>query len=231
MAPWAQTSGGVLLAIAAQPIHEGGHAMAMRLLTGAWPHVSFWAVYSGSQFQSKLDALIVLAAGDFAVLAWWTAIFLLVYHQPRRKWALVGPTFMLAIVVLNWIVSAALFPFGYSDVGSSDASKFLAISRTGPWSVSVILIGFGIHTRDSCRSVFPNSVRADASEGLWLLKASTRPDKHFALSDVVRSRVQIECGPKKMMAAPSRQTADPRMSYWSGLVFSTPHSHSSEERM
>jgi hypothetical protein len=68
---WVEILGGIGLAIAAEPIHEGGHAMATRLLTGAWPEVGLWAVHPMSAFGSKLDALIVLACGDLAVLAWW----------------------------------------------------------------------------------------------------------------------------------------------------------------
>lgn len=140
MGAFTETGGGILLAIAAQPIHEGGHAVATRVLTGAWPHLGFWAVYPVSLFSSKLDALIVLAAGDSAVLAWWTVLFLVVRCRSRYKWALVGPTFMVAIVLLNWLAAAALFPFGYYDVGASDAAKFLAISGFAPWCVTVAVI-------------------------------------------------------------------------------------------
>jgi hypothetical protein len=88
---WVEILGGIGLAIAAEPIHEGGHAMATRLLTGAWPEVGLWAVHPTSGFASNLDALIVLASGDLAVLAWWAAIFVLVCRRPEWKWALVGP--------------------------------------------------------------------------------------------------------------------------------------------
>lgn len=36
-------------------------------------------------FASKLDALVVLAAGDLAVLTWWGAIFLFVCHRPQLE--------------------------------------------------------------------------------------------------------------------------------------------------
>jgi hypothetical protein len=91
MKAWAEILGGIGLAIAAEPIHEGGHAIATRMVTGVWPKIGFWAVHPTSGFASKLDALIVLAAGDLAVLIWWTAIFLLVYHRPKWKWG-VGRT-------------------------------------------------------------------------------------------------------------------------------------------
>lgn len=133
--------GGILLAIAAQPIHEGGHALAAWILTGVWPRIGFWAVYPVNPLQSKRAALLVLAAGDIAVLVWWTLLFVLVRGQPGRKWALVGPSFMLAIVLLNWIASAALFPFGYANVGASDAAKFLMISGVRPWNMAASLIG------------------------------------------------------------------------------------------
>jgi hypothetical protein len=94
MKAWAEMFGGIGLAIAAEPIHEGGHAVATRMMTGVWPEVGLWAVHPTSGFASKLDALIVLAAGDLAVLTWWAAIFLFVYHGPQWKWALVGPSLM-----------------------------------------------------------------------------------------------------------------------------------------
>ena len=117
---------------ARKKVHEGGHAVATRMVTGVWPEVGLWAVHPTSGFASKLDALIVLAAGDLAVLIWWTAIFLLVYHRPQWKWALVGPSLMTAIVLVTWFASAVLMPFGRADLGASDAAKFLAISGAPP---------------------------------------------------------------------------------------------------
>lgn len=160
MGAWAETGGGILLAIAAQPIHEGGHAVATRVLTGAWPHLGVWAVYPVGLFSSKLDALIVLAAGDLAVLSWWTVLFLLVRCRSRYKWALVGPTFMVVIVLLNWLASAALFPFGYYDVGASDAAKFLAISGFAPWGVTVALIGLAAVVSTLAAKCFGTVARA-----------------------------------------------------------------------
>lgn len=121
MHAWKEIICGVGLAIAGQPIHEGGHAVASRLLTGLWPQISFWAVYPVGRFESKTAALTVLAAGDIAVVVWWLALFGLVRHYPERKWMLVGPTFMVAIALLNWTTSAALTPFGYGHIGASDA--------------------------------------------------------------------------------------------------------------
>ena len=138
---WVEILGGIGLAIAAEPIHEGGHAMATRLLTGAWPEVGLWAVHPTSGFASKLDALIVLASGDLAVLAWWAAIFVLVCRRPEWKWALVGPSLMATIVLISWIASAILMPLGHADLGASDAAKFLAISGVSPWLLAMILTG------------------------------------------------------------------------------------------
>jgi hypothetical protein len=132
MRAWAEILGSVGLAIAAEPIHEVGHAVAARVLTETWPQVGFWAVHPTSGFGSKLDALIVLAAGDLAVLAWWAAIFLVIRRRPALKWALIGPSFMTTIVLLNWIAPALLTPFGRTELGASDAAKFLAISGVAP---------------------------------------------------------------------------------------------------
>lgn len=126
---------------AAEPIHEGGHAIATRMVTGVWPEIGLWAVHPTSGFASKLDALIVLAAGDLAVLTWWTAIFLLVYDRPQWKWALVGPSLMTAIVLVSWFASAVLMPFGRADLGASDAAKFLALSGVLPLILAVIICG------------------------------------------------------------------------------------------
>ena len=87
------------------------------------------------------DALIVLAAGDLAVLTWWMAIFLFVYRRPQWKWALVGPSLMTAIVLVTWFASAVLTPLGRADLGASDAAKFLAISGVSPWMLAVIICG------------------------------------------------------------------------------------------
>ena len=111
------------------------------MVTGVWPEVGLWAVHPTSGFASKLDALIVLAAGDLAVLTWWAAIFLFVYHRPQWKWALVGPSLMTAIVLVTWFASAVLMPFGRADLGASDAAKFLAISGVSPWLLAMILAG------------------------------------------------------------------------------------------
>jgi hypothetical protein len=146
MKAWGEIVGGIGLAIAAEPIHEGGHAIATRMVTGVWPKIGFWAVHPTSGFASKLDALIVLAAGDLAVLIWWTAIFLLVYHRPQLKWALVGPSLMMAIVLVTWFASAVLMPLGHANLGASDSAKFLAISGVSPWVLAVIICGIGAIT-------------------------------------------------------------------------------------
>ena len=118
MRAWAEILASVALAIAAEPIHEVGHAVTTRLLTGTWLRIGFWAVHPTSGFATKLDALIVLAAGDLAVLAWWLAVFLVIHRRPKLKWALIGPSFMTGTVLLNWMASALLMPFGYAELGA-----------------------------------------------------------------------------------------------------------------
>jgi hypothetical protein len=122
MRAWAEILGSVALAIAAEPIHEVGDAVATHVLTGAWPQIGFWAVHPTSGFGTKLDALIVLAVGDLAVLACRAAIFLVIRRRPALKWALIGPSFITAIVLLNWIASALRTPFGRAELGASDAA-------------------------------------------------------------------------------------------------------------
>jgi hypothetical protein len=41
MRAWAEILGSVALAIVAEPIHEVGHAVTTRLLTGTWPQIGF----------------------------------------------------------------------------------------------------------------------------------------------------------------------------------------------
>ena len=135
----AEILSGIALAVAAEPIHEGGHAIATRLLTGVWPEIGFWAVHPASGFATKLDAVIVLVAGDLAVLAWWGAIFLLVCRRPQWRWALVGPSLMTAIVLVTWFASAVLTPLGRADLGASDAANFLAVSGVSPWTLATVL--------------------------------------------------------------------------------------------
>ncbi|MBV8820415.1 MAG: hypothetical protein JO022_18790 [Acidobacteriaceae bacterium] len=139
MKAWAEILSGIALAVAAEPIHESGHAIATRILTGVWPEIGFWAVHPASGFATKLDALIVLAAGDLAVLAWWGAIFLLVCRRPRWRWALVGPSLMTAIVLVTWFASAVFAPLGRADLGASNAAKFLAVSGMSPWMLATVL--------------------------------------------------------------------------------------------
>jgi len=139
MRAWAEIVGSVALAIAAEPIHEVGHAVTTPLLTGTWPQIGFWAVHPSSGFGTKLHALIVLAAGDVAVLGWWLAVLVLIRRRPKMRWALTGPTFMTAIVLLNWMASALLMPFGHAELGASDAAKFLAISGIAPGVLAVVI--------------------------------------------------------------------------------------------
>jgi hypothetical protein len=70
-----QVFGIVVLAVLSQPLHELGHAMALRALTRFWPRISALSVQPLVPVNTKAAALVVLAAGAFAVLAWWTLIF------------------------------------------------------------------------------------------------------------------------------------------------------------
>ena len=94
-----------------------------------------------SGFATKLDALIVLAAGDLAVLAWWGAIFLFVYRRPQWRWASGRAEPDDGYRLATWFASAVLMPFGRADLGASDAAKFLAISGVSPWLLAMVLGG------------------------------------------------------------------------------------------
>src|SRR5262245_64181515 len=96
LAGWTEISVGVALAIAAEPIHEAGHAIAARLLTGVWPQIGFWAVHPTVRIETKAAVLSVLAAGDAAVVAWW-GLVLLISRRPNREWVMFGPTFMVGL--------------------------------------------------------------------------------------------------------------------------------------
>jgi hypothetical protein len=128
VAAWLEIAGGVALAIAAEPIHEIGHAVAARVLTGSWPRVGLWAVHPTARIQSVESVLGILAAGDLAVIAWWGLAALLAWRHRHRRWMLIGPTFMAGLALLNWFASAVLAPFGHSDWGATDAAKFITIS-------------------------------------------------------------------------------------------------------
>src|SRR3954452_16857429 len=90
---WLEIGTGVALAISAEPIHELGHAVAVRLTTGAWPKVGFWAVHPTGHFESTAAILAVLAAGEAAVIGWWGLVYVVARAQPHLRWALIGPTF------------------------------------------------------------------------------------------------------------------------------------------
>ncbi len=125
-----QIVGSVLLAVAAQPIHEFGHAVALWASTGVWPQIGALSVQPIVPVTTKAAALLVLAAGDFAVLVWWTLVFLWMRRNRQRQWAIVGTTFVLFVVLLEWLTAAAMFPFGRANLGGSDAAKFLEILST-----------------------------------------------------------------------------------------------------
>lgn len=137
MRGWVEIGTGVALAIAAEPIHELGHAVAVRLSTGAWPEVGFWAVHPTGHFESTAAVLAVLAAGEAAVIGWWGLVYVVARAQPHLRWALIGPTFMAALGLLNWLAAALLSPFGLGEWGASDAVKFMTVSR-----LSWILLAF-----------------------------------------------------------------------------------------
>ena len=130
----------VALAAAAQPIHEAGHAMAVRFFTGVWPRFTLWAVFP-SAIPSQEAALAILAAGDSAVLLWWAVVFACTRWRPVWKLALIGPSVMTAIAMASWFVAAALTPFGLAGAGASDAAKFIAISGVNPvWVASLVAV-------------------------------------------------------------------------------------------
>jgi hypothetical protein len=138
---WLEISTGVALAIAAEPIHELGHALAVWLTAGAWPEVGFWAVHPTSHFESTQAVLAVLAAGEAAVIGWWGLVCLIALAQPHLRWALIGPTFTAVLALLNWFAAAVLTPFGYGQWGASDALKFMMISGIG-WQKMAVLTTF-----------------------------------------------------------------------------------------
>jgi hypothetical protein len=131
-----QIVGSVLLAVLAQPIHESGHAVALWASTGFWPRIGVLSVQPLVSVNTRAAALAVLAAGDFAVLAWWTLIFVWMQRGRQRDWAIVGATFVLFVVLLEWLTAAAMFPFGRANLGGSDAAKFLQTTGLQPWSAA-----------------------------------------------------------------------------------------------
>lgn len=138
---WLEIAGGIALAIAAEPIHEAGHAVAARVFTGAWPRFGFWAVHPTKQFESAGTILAVLAAGDAAVIVWWALAYLIARRRPEHTWVLIGPTFMAGLALLNWLAASVFIPFGYERLGASDAVKFLAVSRLRPWQLAAVVTG------------------------------------------------------------------------------------------
>lgn len=122
-----QIVGSVLLAVLAQPVHELGHAVALRASTGAWPRIGVLSVQPLVPVTTKAAALLVLAAGDLAVLAWWASVFLWMRRGRQRQWAIIGTSFVLFVVLLEWLTAAVMFPFGRANFGGSDAAKFLEI--------------------------------------------------------------------------------------------------------
>lgn len=139
------------LAAAAQPIHEAGHAVAVRLFTGVWPRFTLWAVFP-PKITSQEAVLAILAAGDMAVVLWWAVVLVCIRRRPAWKLGLIGPSFMTAIAMASWFVAAALTPFGLASVGASDAAKFIAVSGMNPaWValvVSVLAVAMAACARD-----------------------------------------------------------------------------------
>ena len=134
------------------PIHESGHALAVRAFTGLWPRFTLWAVFP-PVIPTQEVAVATLAAGDIAVLLWWAIIFACTRLRPAWKLALIGPSFMTAIAIASWFVAAALTPFGLASVGASDAAKFIAVSGVNPlWVgalVSVLAVAMAACARDA----------------------------------------------------------------------------------
>ena len=131
--------GSVLLAVLAQPIHEFGHAVALWASTGFWPRIGVLSVQPLGSVNTKAAALTVLAAGDFAVLVWWGSVFLWTRRGRQSEWALVGTTFVLFVVLAEWLTAAATFPFGRANLGGSDAAKFLDITGLHPWAAATVV--------------------------------------------------------------------------------------------
>ena len=130
----------VVLAAAAQPIHEAGHALAVRAFTGLWPRFTLWAVFP-PVIPTQEAALAILVAGDVAVLLWWAVIFACTWRRPVWKLALIGPSLITAIAMASWFIAAALAPFGLASVGASDAAKFIAVSGVSPlWVASLVAV-------------------------------------------------------------------------------------------
>jgi hypothetical protein len=134
-----QIVGSVLLAVLAQPIHESGHAVALWAATGVWPRIGVLSVQPLGSVNTKAAALSILAAGDFAVLVWRGSVFLWTRRGRQREWAIVGTTFVLFVVLLEWLTAAAMFPFGRANLGGSDAAKFLQITGLQPWSAGALM--------------------------------------------------------------------------------------------
>ncbi|HEY1754319.1 MAG TPA: hypothetical protein VGG72_02910 [Bryobacteraceae bacterium] len=134
-----QIVGSVALAVLAQPIHEFGHAVALWASTGFWPRVGVLSVQPLGSVSTKAAALSVLAAGDFAVLAWWGLIFAWMQRGRQRDWAVIGTTFVVFVVLLEWLTAAVMFPFSRANLGGSDAAKLLEISGLEPWSAAAFL--------------------------------------------------------------------------------------------
>ena len=139
------------LAAAAQPIHEAGHAVAVRLFTGVWPRFTLWAVFPPTIPSQKSVAghTSCRRCGRCAV---WAVVFACTCWRPAWKLALTGPSFTTAIALMSWFVAAALTPFGLSSVGASDAAKFIAVSGMNPvWValvVSVLAVAMAACARD-----------------------------------------------------------------------------------
>jgi hypothetical protein len=136
-----EIAGSVALAIAAEPIHEAGHAIAVRIVTGIWPEIGFWAVHPTAAFHSNGDILAVLGAGDAAVTIWWGLMLIITYRRPDRKWLLIGPTFVVGLALMNWLAAALLSLFGYGYLGASDAAKFIEVSGLAPAAIAAVLTG------------------------------------------------------------------------------------------
>ena len=111
----------------------------MWALTGLWPRIGVLSVQPVGSVNTKAAALAVLAAGDIAVLVWWGSVFLWTRRGRQREWAIVGTTFVLFVVLAEWLTAAAMFPFGRVNLGGSDAAKFLDITSLHPWTAAAVV--------------------------------------------------------------------------------------------
>jgi hypothetical protein len=157
---WLEIEVSVALAIAAQPIDETGHAIAARMVTGVWPQIGFWAVRPTVPFPLTGDILAAWSAGDVAVTIWWGLMPFIASREPDREWVLIGPTFSVGLALINWLATAVLSPFGYCQLGASDAAKFIEVSGLAPATVATTVTGIIALIVIAIAKIFPLNTQA-----------------------------------------------------------------------